>query len=152
MTAALRATSAASMQPVAPAPPVGVRPVAVPPVAALVPAPSARQICKSELTRERVAKALAACRRVVDAEPRSADALVLLAQANLIAGHESETLRLARLAAGIDPRCAEAFLLIGNVEQTLGRKADARAAYQAYLRLAPHGAYAADVRAIVPTL
>jgi hypothetical protein len=188
MTAALGTTSAATMRPVAPAPPVAAPPVAAPPVAAppgpvaaapvaappapvaaapapvaappvaappvaaLVLAPSSRQICESEVTRERPAKALAACQRVVDAEPRSPDALVLLARANLIAGRESQTLSLARRAAEIDPRCAEAFLLIGNVDQTLGHKPDARAAYQTYLRLAPHGAYAADVRAIVPTL
>ena len=116
------------------------------------PAPSPLQACKAALRRERAGQALPACRRVADTAPRSANALVLLARANLLAGRDNETLRLARRASVMDPRCAEAFLLIGNVDQMIGRKSDARAAYGVYLHMTPRGHYAADVRAIIRTL
>jgi predicted TPR repeat methyltransferase len=78
--------------------------------------------------------------------------VVLLAHANLLAGRDGETLRLARRASAIDPKCAEAYLLIGNVEQAAGRTPSARTAYEAYLHAAPRGAHAAEVRAILKSL
>jgi hypothetical protein len=77
---------------------------------------------------------------------------VLRAHAELLAGRQEETLRLARKAMALDSSCAEAYLLIGNVEQMSGSKFAARSAYQAYLDHAPRGPHAAEVRAILRTL
>jgi Flp pilus assembly protein TadD len=126
------------------------------PAAAAKPAPAdtsdLREACQAALRRERAKPALAACEKAALANPASADVLVLLAHANLLAGWEGETLRLARRASFLDPKCADAYLLIGTVQQAAGRKSDARGAYEDYLRLAPRGAHAAEVRAILKTL
>jgi tetratricopeptide (TPR) repeat protein len=99
-----------------------------------------------------VQDALVSCDKLTRESPKSADAVVLLAHANLLAGRDGETLRLARRASAIDPNCADAYLLIGNVEQAAGRMLGARSAYEAYLHAAPRGAHAAEVRAILKTL
>ena len=78
--------------------------------------------------------------------------MVLLARADLLAGRATETLVLARRAVAANPRHADAYLLIGTVQQTEGRRQEARSAYQTYLDLAPLGAHASDVRAILRTL
>jgi tetratricopeptide (TPR) repeat protein len=109
-------------------------------------------VCRKALRNERTKQALVACRRAAEANPTSADAVVLMAHADLLAGRQEETLRLARKASALDPGCAEAYLLIGNVEQTAGSKLAARSAYQAYLDHAPRGPHAAEVRAILRTL
>jgi hypothetical protein len=114
--------------------------------------PTQVEACKIALERESARSAIAACRPVADAAPRSADALVLLARADLLAGRPGETLQLASRAVAVDPRYAEAYLLVGTVHQTAGRRQDARAAYESYLRFAPRGRHAADVRAILAKL
>jgi Flp pilus assembly protein TadD len=108
--------------------------------------------CQAALRRERSKAALLACEKVARDKPASADALVLLAHADLLAGWEGETLRLARRASFLDPKCADAYLLIGTVHQAAGRRPDARSAYQDYLHLAPRGSHAAEIRAILRTL
>jgi hypothetical protein len=108
--------------------------------------------CRSALVRQRARDALAACRQVFAREPRSADAMVLLARADLLSGRAGETLQLARRAVAANPRDSDAYLLIGSVEQTNGNKREARTAYELYLQLAPSGARSADVRAILRTL
>jgi hypothetical protein len=108
--------------------------------------------CRSALKRERAREALVACQIASDSAPASADALVLLAHANFLAGRQGETLRLAQRAVEMDPRSAEAYLLIGNVQQSTGNTPRARRAYESYLQLAPHGAHASEVRAVLATL
>jgi tetratricopeptide (TPR) repeat protein len=110
------------------------------------------EACQSAIRWERVQDALVACKKLTEEKPQSADAMVLLAHADLLAGREAETLRLARRASALDPNCAEAYLLEGNVEQAAGRMAVARTAYEAYLRAAPHGAHAAEIRTILKSL
>jgi Flp pilus assembly protein TadD len=115
-------------------------------------APDALAACRTALRRERAKEALVACDKVAQDRPASADALVLLARANLLGGWDGETLRLARRASFLDPSCADAYLLIGSVEQSAGRTSAARTAYESYLRLAPHGLHADELRAILRKL
>jgi tetratricopeptide (TPR) repeat protein len=110
------------------------------------------QECQAALRRERAKPALVACEKLSRENPASADALVMLAHANLLAGSDGETLRLARRASFLDPKNADAYLLVGTVLQTMGRMPAARSAYQSYLQNAPHGSHAAEVRAILKTL
>jgi hypothetical protein len=114
--------------------------------------PSPLEACRSALKRQRSHDALASCRRAASAAPRSANALVLLARADLLAGHQSETLQVAHKAVTMNPRFPEAYLLIGSVEQNAGHKREARTAYETYLRLQPRGPHAADLRAILKKL
>jgi hypothetical protein len=108
--------------------------------------------CRGAVGKGRPREALAACRVAVDAAPRSDAAVLLLAQAHFLAGQESATLTLARRVVAMNPRTPDAYLLIGSVEQTSGHKRDARTAYEAYLRLAPRGRHAAEVRTVLRTL
>jgi predicted TPR repeat methyltransferase len=52
----------------------------------------------------------------------------------------------------LDPKLADAYVIIGGVRQDAGDTAEAKAAYKKYLELAPTGQYAADLRAIVDSL
>jgi tetratricopeptide (TPR) repeat protein len=124
--------------------------VASPGLAAASPDGSLKE-CQVALRRERAKAALTACEQVARDNPSSADAQVLLAHAELLAGRDRETLRLARSAAALDPNCADAQLLIGTVQQAAGRFSEARTAYEAYLRGAPRGSHAAEIRAILKT-
>jgi len=110
------------------------------------------QDCQAALRRERAKPALLACEKFSRENPTSVDGLVMLAHANLLAGSDGETLRLARRASFLDPRNADAYLMVGTVLQTMGRMPAARSAYQSYLQNAPRGAHAAEVRAILKTL
>ncbi|HEY5450000.1 MAG TPA: hypothetical protein VIQ54_14695 [Polyangia bacterium] len=110
------------------------------------------QECQAAVRRERAKQAMTACTKAASANPVSADAMALLAHANLLSGRDRETLRLARAAAELDPKCADAYLLIGTVQQAAGQTSDARSAYESYLRVAPNGSYAAEIRAILKSL
>ena len=110
------------------------------------------EACKSALIRQRSRDALAACSQVFGGDPRSADNMVLLARADLLAGRTGETLTLARRAVAANPRQADAYLLIGTIQQTSGQRIEARTAYETYLQLSPYGAHASDVKAILKTL
>ncbi|HEY7372030.1 MAG TPA: hypothetical protein VIF57_07600 [Polyangia bacterium] len=146
------ATSAPAARPLAAAQPAGEPvPVTAAPKSAAG-SPDALSSCRTALRRERTMEALAACDKVVRERPASADALVLLARANLLGGWDGETLRLARRASFLDPTCADAYLLIGSVEQGAGRTSAARTAYESYLQLAPHGPHADELRAILRKL
>jgi Tfp pilus assembly protein PilF len=58
----------------------------------------------------------------------------------------------AKKALEIDPSIAEAYVLIGTAEQMSGHAAEARAAYERYLELAPDGKHADELKAIVAEL
>jgi tetratricopeptide (TPR) repeat protein len=144
--------SAAAPEPAAPEPETEVESTSVVASAETVAEPDHTKVCRKALRSERTKQALAACRRVAEANPTSADAVVLLAHAELLAGRQEKSLHLARKASALDPGCAEAYLLIGNVQQMAGSKLSARSAYQAYLEHAPSGPHASEVRAILRTL
>jgi Flp pilus assembly protein TadD len=70
--------------------------------------------------------------------PRSAEALTVLADAaRQKAGADERALELYRRAAALDARCAEAQRGLGLALARRGDRAGARAALQAYLKLAP---------------
>ena len=52
----------------------------------------------------------------------------------------------------LNPKLADAYVIIGGVRQDDGDVEEARRAYQRYLELEPKGPYAADLRAIVSRL
>jgi predicted TPR repeat methyltransferase len=55
-------------------------------------------------------------------------------------------------AVKLNPKWADAYVIIGGVRQDAGDMSEARRAYQRYLELEPHGQYAPDLRAIVGKL
>jgi tetratricopeptide (TPR) repeat protein len=105
--------------------------------------------CRAAISADRVRRALDACRAALTLRPRSTEALTLLAHAEIDRDHTREALRLAAAAVSIDPRAPDAYLILGQARQQSGLKSEARASYQRYLALAPHGRYAGDVRSIL---
>jgi Tfp pilus assembly protein PilF len=97
-------------------------------------------------------EAFTACTAAATANPRSAEALTLLAHTELNRGHLSRAAELASKALLVDPNVADAYVIIGGVHQDSGQNAEAKAAYRRYLQLAPHGRYADDLRSIVNSL
>ena len=61
-------------------------------------------------------------------------------------------MRLANAALAADPRFADAYVIVGSIQQGANKNDAARAAYSQYLKLAPSGRYASDLRAILATL
>jgi tetratricopeptide (TPR) repeat protein len=85
-------------------------------------------------------------------DPSRTDALVPLARCQLDSGALDDALGNARRAIAKRGDDADAWLVIGAVEQQRSHSREARAAYQKYLALAPNAAYAGDVRAVLRTL
>jgi CheY-like chemotaxis protein len=108
--------------------------------------------CRQAFTEKRAKDAETACVAAKDANPDSPDACALLGHALFNRKKRREALQWAERAVLIDPRHADAYVIIGGVKQAADDRAGARAAYKKYLELAPHGQYAADLRDIVDSL
>ena len=94
----------------------------------------------------------AACTAAADANPDSAEANGFLAHALFNRNRRREALAAAERAVKLNPKWADAYVIIGGIHQDAGEMADARRAYQRYLELEPHGQYAGELRAIVDRL
>jgi len=95
---------------------------------------------------------LAACRPAIEAEPRAADIMVILARAAIDLGRAAEARSWARRALQVKRDLPDAYVFLGGAEQVMGRSAEAKAAYKKYLELAPTGRHARELRAIVDRL
>ena len=85
-------------------------------------------------------------------QPGSAEAYGLLAHALFNRNRRREALSAAERAIKLNPKWADAYVIIGGVHQDAGHMDEARRAYQRYLDLEPKGQYASDLRAIVGKL
>jgi CheY-like chemotaxis protein len=110
------------------------------------------QDCRSQFLRNKLRDASTSCAAALQTNPRSADALTLMAHVELNRGRPNRANELAQKAVAIDPRQADAYVIIGGVHQDNGRVAQAKAAYNQYLELSPHGRYAAELRSIIGNL
>ena len=97
-------------------------------------------------------EALTSCATAVAANPSSAEALTILAHAEMNRGRLAQANELANKAVGINPNLADAYVIIGGVHQDSGQNREAKAAYRRYLQLAPQGRYADELRSIVNSL
>ncbi|MCG5054037.1 MAG: response regulator [Myxococcales bacterium] len=113
---------------------------------------AALEACRKAYGRERYKPIMTACRKALSLRPDDARLMVMLAHAELDRGHSGAALRWARKAVAADPKIADAYVFIGEVEQEGGNKDGARAAYRRYLELEPNGRYARDLRVIVQNL
>jgi predicted TPR repeat methyltransferase len=75
-----------------------------------------------------------------------------LAHALFNRNHRRESLAEAERAVKLNPKWADAYVIIGGVHQDAGEMDDAKRAYQHYLELDPRGQFAGDLRAIVDRL
>jgi DNA-binding response OmpR family regulator len=108
--------------------------------------------CHSSFQEQRMKDAEAACTAARDANLDSAEAHGLLAHALFNRNHRRESLAEAERAVKLNPKWADAYVIIGGVHQDAGEMDDAKRAYQRYLELDPHGQFAGDLRAIVDRL
>jgi TolA-binding protein len=108
--------------------------------------------CRTAFTEKRAKDAEVACVAAKDAGPESAEANALLGHALFSRKKRKEALLWAERAVELDPKQADAYVIIGSVKQAADDTAAAKAAYKKYLELAPTGQYATDLRAILETL
>jgi tetratricopeptide (TPR) repeat protein len=95
---------------------------------------------------------VSACAKVLEADPKAADVMVFLANAELERGATKESKEWAQRALAIDANLADPYVFVGNAEQVAGHRKEAKAAYEKYLELAPTGPYANDLRAVLTGL
>ena len=108
--------------------------------------------CREATGHARWGAARAACAAAQQVRPDSPDVLTRLAEIALNRGQERIAMRLASAALVADPGFADAYVIVGSLEQGANRNEQARAAYSRYLKLAPSGRFASDLRAILTTL
>jgi len=109
-------------------------------------------VCRMAFEQKRMKDAESACVAARDANPDSAEANALLAHALFNRNKRHEALGAAERAVKLNPRLADAYVIIGGVQQEDGDVEEARRAYQRYLDLEPKGSYAPDLRAIISRL
>ncbi len=81
--------------------------------------------------------------------PGSKAALLGYTKALLEVNRVRDALEAAEKAARIDRNNAEVFLLLGNARQELGMSKNSIVAYERYLKLAPSGRFANEVRQVI---
>ena len=96
--------------------------------------------------RKKLAEARTLLQEILITAPAQADALLLLSQIELELGHADAALATAIQCTQAAAEIADCWLTIGVLQQDRRKKADATAAYEKYLALAPDGRYAGDVR------
>ena len=137
------------------------RPIAPPPAEqpSIAPPPSAAEgydaLLKegqSLLGRGQAGKAFKVLEQAIEVNPNGDEALVALANIQLERGAAGKAAGIADRAIAINPQNAEAYLVRGAVFQQHNKTGEARAAYQRYLKLAPHGKFAGELREILPSL
>jgi tetratricopeptide (TPR) repeat protein len=87
-----------------------------------------------------------ACARAFDADPTNPALALAVAQAEHARGHVTEAAHWAKRALALDPKAAEAYVLVARADLEAGRREDAGAAYRHYLELAPRGWHHAEAR------
>ncbi|HEX9105330.1 MAG TPA: CDC27 family protein, partial [Polyangia bacterium] len=97
-------------------------------------------------------KAIVPLEKAVALKADGDDALVLLANCHLDRGNLDKALAAAQLAAAANSENADAYLVVGAVQQQKGHDPEARTAYERYLKLAPKGQFAGEIRSILANL
>jgi tetratricopeptide (TPR) repeat protein len=87
-----------------------------------------------------------ACARAFEGDPTNAALALAVAQAEHARGHLTEAAQWAKRALALDPKAAEAYVLIARADMEHGRREDAGAAYRHYLELAPRGWHHTEAR------
>ncbi|HLK92892.1 MAG TPA: hypothetical protein VKZ18_23570 [Polyangia bacterium] len=87
-----------------------------------------------------------ACAQAFAADSTNAALALAIAQAEHARGHLTEAAQWAKRALALDPKAAEAYVLIARADVSDGRREDAGAAYRRYLELAPRGWHHAEAR------
>jgi hypothetical protein len=112
-------------------------------------AEDARSRCKRAISGKRSREILDLCPGAFTSSPGGAEIAVALAKVEFDRGRSAQAYAWGKKAIAANPDLADAYVFIGGAEQGSGHGKAAKEAYEHYLRLAPFGRYAADLRAIV---
>jgi hypothetical protein len=108
--------------------------------------------CKQAIQQKRGKQILAMCPAAFAEDTTDATIAVALAKVEFDRSHFTQAHTWARKAIAINPASAEAYVFAGGAEQSQGHGKAAKESYLNYLRLAPSGRYAAELRTIVNSL
>jgi hypothetical protein len=146
------AVPAAPLPSEAPAPVAVAKVEAEPMGAAPAPETDARDRCKQSIREKRSKEILALCPAAFAEDTTDADTAVALAKVEFDRGRFAQAYAWSKKAIAVNPASAEAYVFAGGAEQNKGHGKAAKEAYLHYLRLAPTGRYAAELRTIVNSL
>jgi hypothetical protein len=138
----------------APTPNIATKVEAEPSGAANAPSPEsdAQDRCKKSIRGKRAKEILAACPAAFAENASDAETAVALAKVEFDRGRFAQAHAWSKKAIAVNPASAEAYVFVGGAEQYAGHAKAAKEAYKNYLRLAPSGRYAAELRTIVNSL
>jgi tetratricopeptide (TPR) repeat protein len=112
----------------------------------------AEQACNKAIADRQKNRILTACEEAFVANPRAANIAVVLAKLEFDRGRIAQAFEWSNKAIAANPDVADAYVYVGEAQQYAGHKRAAKDAYLHYLRLAPGGRYAADLRAVLRSL
>jgi len=112
----------------------------------------ARERCTRSIRERRKRAILASCPTAFAEDASDVDIAIALAKVEFDRGRYAQAQAWGKKAIAIDPDTADAYVFVGGAQQSKGRGRAAKAAYLHYLRLAPSGRYAAELRTIVRSL
>jgi len=125
------------------------------PVAA-APAPVAendvRSRCRQSIRARRARDIVTVCSAAFEQDSADVDAAVAVAKVEFDRGRTAQAYTWSKKVIAVNPATADAYVFAGSVEQSQGHGKAAKEDYQHYLRLAPSGRYAAEIRSIVNSL
>jgi tetratricopeptide (TPR) repeat protein len=110
------------------------------------------QACSKAIADKQKKRILTSCEEAFAANPRAADIAVVLAKIEFDRGRTAQAFEWSKKAIAANPDIADAYVFVGEAEQNAGHKQAAKDAYLHYLRLAPSGRYATDLRAVLRSL
>lgn len=110
------------------------------------------QRCRESIREKRNRRILALCPAAFASDGGDGHVAVALAKAEFNRGRFAQANLWSKRAIAINPDSAEAYVFAGGAEQNMGHRKAAKQAYLQYLRLAPSGRYAAELRSILGSL
>jgi hypothetical protein len=112
----------------------------------------ARERCQQSIKEKRAKDIVALCSAAFEQDSNNADAAVAVAKVEFDRGRFAQAYNWSKKAIAINPAAADAYVFAGGAEQNQGHGKAAKESYLQYLRLAPGGRYAAELRTIVNSL
>jgi tetratricopeptide (TPR) repeat protein len=123
-----------------------------PKVAAEAADDDAQRACSKAIANKQRNGILTNCEAAFAANPGAAEFAVALAKTEFDHGRIAQAFEWSKKAIAADPEVADPYVFVGEAEQNAGHRKAAKDAYLHYLRLAPSGRYAADLRAVLRSL
>lgn len=111
-----------------------------------------RERCQRSIREKRAKEIVTVCSTAFEEDATNADAAVAVAKVEFDRGRFAQAYAWSKKAISVNPASADAYVFAGGAEQNQGHGKAAKEAYLHYLRLAPSGRYASEIRTIVGSL